>query len=90
MDKKDDHSDLFEDNFKELKKWVDIKSPKYGTLFVIRERCHGRLGTALKVLEPLKRKIVIIVLTFFFFASLSLVDITVEFLSLCYKYMHVS
>lgn len=49
MDKKDDHSDLFEDNFKELKKWVDIKSPKYGTLFVIRERCHGRLGTALKV-----------------------------------------
>ena len=46
----DAKSDLFEDNFKELKKWVDVKSSKYGTLVVIRERRSGRLGTALKVL----------------------------------------
>lgn len=43
-----DQPDLFEENFKELKKWVDVKS-KYGTLLVIRERRSGRLGTALKV-----------------------------------------
>ena len=43
-------SDLFDDNFKELKKWADVKSSKYGTLFVIHERRHGRLGNALKVL----------------------------------------
>jgi len=41
---------LFEENFAELKKWVDVKSSKYGTLLVIREQRHGRLGTALKVL----------------------------------------
>lgn len=41
--------DLFEENFKELKKWVDVKSSKYGTLLVLRERRSGRLGTALKV-----------------------------------------
>lgn len=41
--------DKFEENFKELKKWVNIKSSKYGTLLVIRERRSGRLGTALKV-----------------------------------------
>ena len=41
--------DLFEENFKELKKWVDLKSSKYGTLLVLRERRSGRLGTALKV-----------------------------------------
>ncbi|KAL2227071.1 UNVERIFIED_CONTAM: Tripeptidyl-peptidase 2 [Sesamum indicum] len=40
--------DLFEENFKELRKWVDVKSSRYGTLFVIRERRQGRLGTALK------------------------------------------
>lgn len=56
VDKTDDQSapestqpDLFEENFKELKKWVDIKSSKYGTLWVVRERRCGRLGTALKV-----------------------------------------
>ncbi|XP_031281076.1 tripeptidyl-peptidase 2 isoform X1 [Pistacia vera] len=57
--------DLFEDNFKELKKWVDVKSSKYGNLFVLRERRLGRLGTALKVLsemiqddaEPPKKKL---------------------------------
>ncbi|KAK4492767.1 hypothetical protein RD792_000087 [Penstemon davidsonii] len=56
--------DLFEENFKELKQWVDIKSSKYGTLFVIHERRKGRLGNALKVLsdmiqedgQPPKRK----------------------------------
>ncbi|EXC19138.1 Tripeptidyl-peptidase 2 [Morus notabilis] len=47
-----DQPDLFEENFKELKKWVDVKS-KYGTLLVIRERRCGRLGTALKVANDL-------------------------------------
>lgn len=41
--------DLFEENFKELQKWVDVKSTRYGTLYIIRERRKGRLGTALKV-----------------------------------------
>ncbi|KAG8652896.1 tripeptidyl-peptidase 2 isoform X2 [Manihot esculenta] len=45
--------DLFEENFKELQKWVDVKSSKYGTLLVIRERRRGRLGTALKVLNDM-------------------------------------
>ncbi|GFP82230.1 tripeptidyl-peptidase 2 [Phtheirospermum japonicum] len=45
--------DLFEENFKELKKWVDVKSARYGTLFVIHERRKGRLGTALKVLNDM-------------------------------------
>ncbi|GAB2222014.1 hypothetical protein Drorol1_Dr00013211 [Drosera rotundifolia] len=43
--------DLFEENFKELRKWADVKSSKYGTLSVIRERRSGRVGTALKVLN---------------------------------------
>ncbi|KAL3524283.1 hypothetical protein ACH5RR_017117 [Cinchona calisaya] len=43
--------DPFEENFKELKKWVDVKSSKYGTLLVMREKRSGRLGTALKVLN---------------------------------------
>lgn len=42
--------DLFEENFKELQKWVEVKSARYGTLYIIRERRKGRLGTALKVL----------------------------------------
>ena len=42
--------DVFEENYKELIKWVDAKSTKYGTLSVLRERRCGRLGTALKVL----------------------------------------
>jgi len=41
--------DLFEENFKELKKWVNVKSTKYGILLVTRERRAQRLGTALKV-----------------------------------------
>ncbi|CAL5321714.1 unnamed protein product [Camellia sinensis] len=45
--------DLFEENFKELKKWVDVKSSKYATLLVIRKRCCGRLGTALKALNDM-------------------------------------
>ncbi|KAJ4838420.1 tripeptidyl-peptidase II Tpp2 [Turnera subulata] len=49
----DDQPDLFEENFKELRKWVDLKSSKYGTLLVLRERRHGRLGTALKVLNDI-------------------------------------
>ncbi|KAK8710528.1 hypothetical protein V6N13_145848 [Hibiscus sabdariffa] len=61
----DIQSDLFEENFKELTKWVDIKSSKYGTIYVLRERRWGRLGTALKVLnhmihddgEPPKKKL---------------------------------
>ncbi|KAK8951872.1 hypothetical protein KSP39_PZI004883 [Platanthera zijinensis] len=56
--------DLFEENFKELNKWEDVKSSRHCTLMVIRERHNGRLGTALKVLcdliqdepEPPKRK----------------------------------
>ncbi|KAJ7974178.1 tripeptidyl-peptidase 2-like [Quillaja saponaria] len=47
------HPDLFEENLNELKKWVDVKSSKYGTLIVIRDRRSGRLGTALKVLNDL-------------------------------------
>lgn len=42
-------ADQFEENFKELKKWVDTKSPKYCMLLVVRERRNGRLGMALKV-----------------------------------------
>ncbi|KAL5567987.1 hypothetical protein UlMin_024562 [Ulmus minor] len=45
--------DLFEETFKELKKWVDAKSSKHGTLLLIRERRSGRLGTALKVANDL-------------------------------------
>jgi tripeptidyl-peptidase-2 len=48
---KDDgiHPDLFDENFKELKKWVDVKCTKYGILLVTHERRSQRLGTALKV-----------------------------------------
>ncbi|RCV07666.1 hypothetical protein SETIT_1G263600v2 [Setaria italica] len=45
--------DIFEENYKELIKWVDAKSAKYGTLTVLRERRCGRPGTALKVLNDL-------------------------------------
>ncbi|XP_068645593.1 tripeptidyl-peptidase 2 isoform X2 [Aristolochia californica] len=44
-------SDLFEENFKELQKWVDVKSSKHGLLLVLREKRCGRFGTALKVLN---------------------------------------
>ncbi|MGI4406682.1 hypothetical protein ACR2V0_28860, partial [Klebsiella pneumoniae] len=67
VDTTDDRTvpDLFEENFKELRKWVDLKSSKYGTLLVIRERRCGRLGTALKAVndiiqdpgEPPKKKL---------------------------------
>lgn len=61
----DKQPDLFEENFRELKKWVDIKSSKYCLLLVIHEERSGRLGTALKVLnemiqgdgEPSKKKL---------------------------------
>ncbi|KAK1260823.1 hypothetical protein QJS04_geneDACA001995 [Acorus gramineus] len=45
-----DQPDKFEENFKELKKWVDVKSSKYSMLVVVRERRCKRPGTALKVL----------------------------------------
>ncbi|KAK1313136.1 hypothetical protein QJS10_CPA06g00318 [Acorus calamus] len=46
-----DQPDKFEENFKELKKWVDVKLLKYRMLVVVRERRCKRLGTALKVLN---------------------------------------
>ncbi|KAK7343691.1 hypothetical protein VNO77_12634 [Canavalia gladiata] len=57
--------DLFEENFNELKKWVDVKCKKYGILLVTNERHNQKLGTALKVLndiiqdeaEPAKKKL---------------------------------
>ncbi|KAF6162219.1 hypothetical protein GIB67_008348 [Kingdonia uniflora] len=45
--------DMFEKNFKELKKWVDMKSPKYCLLLVLHEKRSGRLGTALKTLTDM-------------------------------------
>ncbi|KAF9597398.1 hypothetical protein IFM89_017744 [Coptis chinensis] len=59
--------DLFEENYKELERWVDMKSSKYSMLLVVRERRRGRLGTALKVLidmiqddgEPLRKSFMI-------------------------------
>lgn len=44
-------SELFEENLNELKKWVDVKLPKYAMLLFIHERCNKRLGTALKVIS---------------------------------------
>ncbi|KAL2324539.1 hypothetical protein Fmac_023597 [Flemingia macrophylla] len=49
----DFHPDLFEENFNELKKWVDVKCTKYGILLVTNERRNLRLGTALKVLSDI-------------------------------------
>ncbi|KNA22818.1 hypothetical protein SOVF_030530 [Spinacia oleracea] len=57
--------DSFEATYKELRKWADVKTAKYGTLSVIRERRCRRLGTALKVLndminddeQPAKKKL---------------------------------
>ncbi|ESQ55302.1 hypothetical protein EUTSA_v10024222mg [Eutrema salsugineum] len=45
--------DRFEENFKELTKWVDVKSSKFCTLTVLREKRLSRLGTALKVLDDM-------------------------------------
>uniref|UniRef100_A0A0D3F8K4 tripeptidyl-peptidase II n=1 Tax=Oryza barthii TaxID=65489 RepID=A0A0D3F8K4_9ORYZ len=45
--------DVFEENYKELIKWVDAKTTKYGSLTVLRERRCGRFGTALKVLNDM-------------------------------------
>lgn len=41
--------DKFEENYKELTKWVDVKSSKFCTLTVLREKRLSRPGTALKV-----------------------------------------
>jgi len=46
-------SELFEENLNELKKWVDVKLPKYAMLLFIHERCNKRLGTALKILDDI-------------------------------------
>ena len=45
----DAEQDLFESTYKELRKWVDVKSSRYGIISVIRERRSRRLGLALKV-----------------------------------------
>ncbi|KAL0873707.1 hypothetical protein Bca101_023412 [Brassica carinata] len=45
--------DKFEENFKELSKWVDVKSSKFCTLSVLREKRLSRPGTALKVLDEM-------------------------------------
>ncbi|KAI3920187.1 hypothetical protein MKX01_017844 [Papaver californicum] len=51
-DSSDKQEDLFEKNFKELKRWVDVKpTSKYGKLLVFHERRLGRLGTALKLVS---------------------------------------
>ncbi|KMZ75719.1 hypothetical protein ZOSMA_110G00250 [Zostera marina] len=44
-------SELFEENLNELKKWIDVKLPKYAMLLFIHERSNKRLGTALKILD---------------------------------------
>lgn len=46
-------SESFEENLNELKKWVDVKLPKYAMLLFIHERCNKRLGTALKILDDI-------------------------------------
>lgn len=84
VDRTDDQSvpdaktqpDLFEENFKELKKWVDVKS-KYGTLLVIREQRCGRPGTALKVSVPLEVLQAFFFFFLFFFPELCSLDIYV-------------
>lgn len=72
---KDDciHPDLFDENFKELKKWVDVKCTKYGILLVTHEKRSQRTGTALKVFSFSKsccyRIICSLSLLFFFLVS---------------------
>ncbi|KAF3432977.1 hypothetical protein FNV43_RR24079 [Rhamnella rubrinervis] len=52
-----EHSpDVFEENFKELKKWVDVKSSKYGTLSVIRETTRKAWNSTKDHGEPPKKK----------------------------------
>lgn len=41
--------DKFEENYRELTKWVDVKLSKFCTLTVLREKRLSRPGTALKV-----------------------------------------
>ncbi len=46
----------FESNFSELQKWVETKDDKFVLLHIRRENMHGRLATALKLLnEKIKR-----------------------------------
>ncbi|KAL0687850.1 hypothetical protein Bca4012_087527 [Brassica carinata] len=45
--------DKFEENYRELTKWVDVKLSKFCTLTVLREKRLSRPGTALKVLDEM-------------------------------------
>lgn len=45
----DEKLDLFEENYKELRKWVDTASSKFALLTVKREDRAGRHGIAIKV-----------------------------------------
>ncbi|EPS66883.1 hypothetical protein M569_07894, partial [Genlisea aurea] len=50
-DENDEVEGLFDETFKQLRKWVDVKSARYGTISVFREMYDGRFGTALKLLN---------------------------------------
>lgn len=43
--------DAFEQNFVELRKWVNTTDKDYVLLHIARERFHGRLGNAIKLLD---------------------------------------
>ena len=46
----------FESNFSELQKWAETKDDKFVLLHIRRENMHGRIATALKLLnEKIKR-----------------------------------
>ena len=48
--------DKFEANFSELQKWAETKDDKFDLLHIRRENMHGRIATALKMLnEKIKR-----------------------------------
>ncbi|RMF71665.1 MAG: hypothetical protein D6744_17655 [Planctomycetota bacterium] len=42
---------MFEENFAALARWVDTTEKDYVLLHIARERLHGRLGEALKLLN---------------------------------------
>ena len=79
---KDDdiHPDLFDENFKELKKWVDVKCTKYGILLVTHEKRNQRLGTALKVFSFAKSCYVTeSFVPFLFYSSFSFLNVCFYF-----------
>ncbi|KAG6541056.1 hypothetical protein Mapa_017543 [Marchantia paleacea] len=49
----DEKLDIFEENYKELRKWVDTASSKFALLTVKREDRAGRQGIAIKALNDL-------------------------------------